>query len=148
LMVLMLGGRLIGWVSMIPNLTPILMMMGLTGWFHVRLDLFSMTMGSIAIGLVVDDTIHFMNAFRGYYAKTGSVSGAIRHTFHTTGRALIVTTLVISSAAFIFVFSELRAMGVFGSLIGFTLLAALAADLFFLPALLSIILKSNKVAGL
>jgi predicted RND superfamily exporter protein len=120
------------------------MMMGLIGWFHVRLDLFSMTMGSIAVGLVVDDTIHFMNAFRGYYAKTGRVTGAIRHTFHTTGRALIVTTLVISSAAFIFVFSELRVMGVFGSLIGFTLLAALAADLFFLPALLSLILGRSK----
>jgi predicted RND superfamily exporter protein len=147
LMFLMLGGRLIGWLSLIPNLTPILMMMGLIGWFHVRLDLFSLTMGSIAVGLVVDDTIHFMNAFRDYYAGTGSVTGAIRHTFHTTGRALIVTTLVISSAAFVFVFSELRAMGVFGSLIGLTLLAALAADLFFLPALLSLTLGRSKNPG-
>ncbi|MCP3898258.1 MAG: Fis family transcriptional regulator, partial [Desulfobacteraceae bacterium] len=66
LMILLIGNTKIGLASMIPNIYPIIIMLGIMGWFDFPMDLFTMLVGSIAIGLAVDDTIHFMHNFRRY----------------------------------------------------------------------------------
>jgi len=77
LMILLIGRVRIGMLSMIPNITPILITIGGMGWFDMPMDLFNMTVGSIAIGLAVDDTIHFMHNFRRYYDETGDPKKAV-----------------------------------------------------------------------
>lgn len=68
MMVLFIGELRLGLVSMVPNLLPIVLTMGLMPVFGMPLDMFTMLIGSIAIGLAVDDTIHFMHNFRRYIA--------------------------------------------------------------------------------
>jgi predicted RND superfamily exporter protein len=145
LMVLLIGHVRIGMLSMIPNLAPILLMLGIIGAFGFPMDMFTMMVASIAIGLAVDDTIHFMHNFRRYYEATGDPRLAVFNTLHTTGRAMLVTTIVLSLGFFIYMFSTLNNIIRFGFLTGVTLIAALLADYFLAPALMVLVNKPMTV---
>ena len=139
LMMVLIGKIRIGLLSMIPNLTPILLMLGVIGASPVSMDLFTMMVASIAIGLAVDDTIHFMHNFRRYYEQTGDPKLAVYKTLNTTGRAMLVTTVVLSIGFFIFVFADMNNLFNFGLLTSFTILMALLADYLVAPALMVLV---------
>jgi hydrophobe/amphiphile efflux-3 (HAE3) family protein len=139
LMMMLIGKVRIGLLSMIPNLTPILLMLGIIGATPISMDLFTMMVASIAIGLAVDDTIHFMHNFRRYYEQTGDPKLAVYQTLHTTGRAMLVTTIVLSTGFFIFVFADMKNLLNFGVLTSFTILMALLADYLVAPALMVLV---------
>ena len=63
LMMLLIGSLRGGLASMLPNLGPIILVLGFVGWGGLHFDLFTLLIGSIAIGLAVDDTIHFMHNY-------------------------------------------------------------------------------------
>jgi len=88
MMMLILGSVRVGLLSMIPNLTPIILGLLLMYIANIPLDMFTLLIGSIAIGLAVDDTIHFMHNFRRYYLESGDAAKAIENTFFTTGKAM------------------------------------------------------------
>jgi len=136
MMILLIGNVRLGLLSMIPNLAPIVVTLGLMGLFDLPLDLFTMLIGSIAIGLAVDDTIHFMHNYRRYYRKYGDLERAIKATLHTSGRAMLVTTIVLSSGFFLYIFSSLNNLFNFGILTGLTIILALISLFFLAPALL------------
>ncbi|KAF0117334.1 MAG: patched family protein, partial [Rhodospirillaceae bacterium] len=96
MMIVLMGSVRIGLVSMIPNFSPIVLTLGVMGWFGLPLDLFTMLIGSIAIGLAVDDTVHFLHNYRRYHYDTGDGAQAVRLTFLSTGRAMLATTVVLS----------------------------------------------------
>jgi predicted RND superfamily exporter protein len=146
MMILLIGNLRIGLVAMIPNLTPIILTLGLIGWFGLPLDLFTILIGSIAIGLAVDDTIHFMHNYRRYHHDTGDVDKAVRQTLLTTGRAMLVTTVVLSIGFFLYMFSNLNNLKSFGLLTGFTIIMALLADFFLAPALMKELHKGRLVS--
>ena len=137
MMILLLGNVRLGLVSMIPNVTPIILTVGLMGWLGLPMDLFTILIGSIAIGLAVDDTIHFMHNFRRYHLRTRDVAEAVRLTLTSTGRAMLVTTAVLSTGFFLYMFSSLSNLFNFGLLTGFTIVMALLADFFLAPALMA-----------
>ena len=143
MMILFIGNVRIGLLSMIPNLTPIVIALGLMGWLGLKLDLFTMLIGSIAIGLAVDDTIHFMHNYRRYHHDTHSVRRAVRETLLSTGRAMFVTTVVLSLGFFIFTQSTMSNLVNFGWLTGLTIILALIADFFLAPALMSVLHKAH-----
>jgi len=145
LMILLIGRIRIGLLSMIPNLTPILLMLGVIGFFNLPMDLFTMMVASIAIGLAVDDTIHFMHNFRRYYEQSGDPVAAVHQTLQTAGRAMLVTTIVLSIGFFIFAFATMSNLRNFGLLTGFTIATALAADYLLAPALM-VLVNKPKVA--
>jgi len=89
MMMLILGSVRIGLLSMIPNLVPIILGLLIMYVAHIPLDMFTLLIGSIAIGLAVDDTIHFMHNYRRYYIETGDSTKAIEQTFFTTGKAMV-----------------------------------------------------------
>ncbi|MCI5223222.1 MAG: hypothetical protein D3924_11240, partial [Candidatus Electrothrix sp. AR4] len=132
-----------GMLSMIPNLFPIFLTLGIMGWFQVPMDLFTMLVGSISIGLAVDDTIHFMHNFRRYFEKTGDAVEAVMHTLHTAGRAMLITSCVLSIGFFIFMFASMNNLFNFGWLTGFTIITALLSDYFIAPALMVLVNKSD-----
>ena len=146
LMILLIGRVRIGMLSMIPNLVPILLTLGLMGAFSIPMDLFTMMVGSIAIGLAVDDTIHFMHNFRRYYEQSGDPAAAVHETLHTTGRAMLVTSIVLSAGFFIFTFATMKNLFNFGLLTSFTILMALAADYFIAPALMVVVNEKKEPA--
>jgi predicted RND superfamily exporter protein len=144
LMVLLIGRVRIGLLSMVPNLAPIILMLGVIGATPVSMDLFTMLVASIAIGLAVDDTIHFMHNFRRYYEQTGDPKIAVHKTLQTTGRAMLVTTIVLSIGFFVFTFASMRNLFNFGILTAFTIVMALVADYFLAPALMVLVNPTKK----
>jgi hydrophobe/amphiphile efflux-3 (HAE3) family protein len=143
LMIILIGRFRIGLLSMIPNLAPILLMLGIIGATPFKMDLFTMMVASIAIGLAVDDTIHFMHNFRRYYEQSGDPKQAVYETLHTTGRAMLVTTIVLSIGFFIFIFASMNNLFAFGVLTAFTILMALAADYLVAPALMVLVNRTH-----
>ncbi len=144
LMIFLLGRPGIGILSMIPNLTPIIITLGFMGYAGIPVDLFTMLIGCIALGLAVDDTIHFMHSFKNSYDKTSDAQKAVFETLHGTGRAMLITTCVLSIGFFIFMFASLNNLFNFGMLTGATIILALLADFFIAPALMMIISRSNQ----
>jgi hypothetical protein len=136
LMVLMIGSLRAGLVSMVPNLMPILVTLGLMGALDIPIDTATMMVGSIALGLAVDDTIHFIHTFQRHSRKTGDAVLAIRRTLETTGRALLFTSIVLSVGFFMFMLGELSSVFAFGLLAGTAIGVAFVADIVVTPALL------------
>lgn len=143
-MVLMLGKLRMGLLSMIPNLFPIIMILGLMGWFKIPLDFGTILIGSITLGLVVDDTIHFLHNFGRYYDEYGDPKVATLRTLYTVGRAMLVTSLVLAGGFLCDLFSELILNKYSGFLIASTILVALITDYFLTPAILSLVYKNKK----
>jgi len=108
MMILLIGNLRLGIIAMIPNLEPILIVMGIMGWFAIPLDMFTMMVASVAIGLAVDDTVHFIYNFKRYYTQSGDVRDAVGHTLHTAGRAMLTTSIVLSIGFFIFMFASMN----------------------------------------
>ncbi len=143
MMILLIGSLRIGLISMLPNLAPIIVIMGVMGLFGLPLDMFTMLIGSIAIGMVVDDTVHFMHNFRRYYHDTSDVTEAVRQTLHTAGRAMLVTSVVLSIGFFVLMLASMNNVFYFGMLTGITILLALLADFLLAPALMAIVIKPH-----
>jgi hypothetical protein len=139
LMMLLIGSARLGLVAMLPNLAPILCALGVMGWFGLQLDVFTLLIGSIALGLAVDDTIHFMHNYRRYLAEGNDSREAIQRTLATAGRAMLVTTLVLSSGFLIFTLSSMNNIFNFGMLTAFAIAVALLADFLLAPALMQVI---------
>ena len=148
MMIAMLGQIKLGLISMIPNLLPILFAIGIMGYFSMPLDMFTMLIGSIAIGLVVDDTIHFMHNFQRYYHQYGDVDKAVEETLLSTGRAIMVTSIVLCFGFFIFMAASMNNVFRFGFITGLTIIFALLADLFLAPALMKLIYGNKKTANI
>ncbi len=144
MMVLLIGNLKLGLISMIPNLGPIITVLGLMGWLSIRLDMFTMLIASIVIGLAVDDTIHFMHNFKRYYSETNDVSSAVRSTLSTAGRAMLTTSVVLSIGFYIFMFASMNNLFYFGLLAGSAVLLALAADLLLAPALMAAVVGTSE----
>jgi predicted RND superfamily exporter protein len=144
MMVIFAGSLKIGLLSMGANLLPIFMVMGIMGASGIHLDMSTIMIGSIAIGIVVDDTVHFLYNFNKYYQKTGIVADAVAETMLGTGRALLMTSIILSSGFFILLVSSLSLLKLFGILTGVTIVLALLADFLLVPALLRLAIKDHQ----
>jgi predicted RND superfamily exporter protein len=147
LMFLLLGNLRGGTAAMVPNLAPIVVTLGFMGWAGIPLDLFTLLIGSIAIGLAVDDTIHFMHHFRIRYDIHYDARLAVRETLQTTGRALLTTSIVLSLAFFTYLFASLTNLALFGLLTGFTIVTAFVADIGVAPALMELATRNLPRPG-
>jgi len=103
-----------------------------------------MMVGAMIIGLAVDDTIHFMHKFQRYYEASGDFEASIHETLRTTGSALLVTTLVITSGFLMFTLAGMANSRAFGYAASFACVIAFLADLLICPALLSLLLRSPR----
>jgi predicted RND superfamily exporter protein len=145
MMMLILGSVRIGLLSMIPNLTPIILGLLIMSVANIPLDMFTLLIGSIAIGLAVDDTIHFMHNFRRYYLESGDSSKAIEQTFYTTGKAMVITTIVLSLGFYAYMMANMISVQNFGLLTGSVIVLALLADLLLAPALMIVAAKRGWI---
>jgi predicted RND superfamily exporter protein len=145
LMILVLASLRAGLISMIPNLMPILLTLGLMGWLDLPLDFSTMMIGAIILGVAVDDTIHFMHGFRGYLGASADPEQAVRRTLETTGRALLFTSIVLFAGMLIYVFATMGNLVNFGLLSAFAVASAFLADVVLAPALLVLIPSAHTV---
>ncbi len=144
LMMMLLARVRLGLLSMIPNLMPIILTLAVMGTFGFPLDGFTLLIGSIALGLAVDDTIHFMHGFNRYYAQTGDPVAAVRSTLATSGQAMLVTTLVLCSGFLTFTLGYMDSTFNFGFLTALALLMAFVGDVLLAPALMVLVTRSRS----
>jgi predicted RND superfamily exporter protein len=138
LMIVWMKSVRIGIWSMLPNFLPILALGGYLGLFYDEVDSDTITIAMIAIGIGVDDTIHFLMRLRFESVRSGSAVAALQRTFHFSGRAIIITTVILVAGFAPFALSDYYSVGIMGTLLPFTLIVALLADLLFVPALVKI----------
>jgi len=147
LMVLLIGNLRRGLLSMIPNLLPIWLTLGLMGLLGIPLDNSTLLVGCVLIGLAVDDTIHFMHKFQRYFAASGDARRAVRETLETTGAALLFTTLVLTSGFAVMTLGYMKLSKEFGLLATFAAAAAFVADLLVAPALMALATRAEAPAA-
>ncbi|MFQ5714092.1 MAG: RND family transporter [Candidatus Scalinduaceae bacterium] len=131
---LLLKSLRIGMISMIPNLTPIAVTLGVMGYLDIRLDVATIMIASVAIGISVDDSIHFLYRFKKEYQENKNYCVSIQRTLSGVGRALVFTTVVATCGFLIFCLSSFKPIQYFGLLTGVTMASALLADIFLLPS--------------
>jgi len=143
LMIFLLADFRLGLWSMIPNFLPILTGLGVMGMLDLPLDAMSILVGSIAIGLAVDDTVHFMHNFLRNQHIHQDVQVAVEKTLTSTGRAMLLTTIVLSAGFFIFIISSMNNLISFGLITGLTIIIALFGDILLAPAMMALIYKKR-----
>lgn len=126
-----------GMVSMIPNVFPVILVFGLMGHMGAALDIGSMMTASVAMGVAVDDTIHFLTWFRKGLNDGMDRQGALRLSYQRCAAAMTQTTLIGGLGLSVFALSSFTPTQRFGVLMLTLLAAALLGDLIFLPAILS-----------
>lgn len=144
LMILLIGSVRLGLLSLIPNLAPIIIGMAVMAGLGIHFDMFTMMIGTISISIAVDDTIHFMHGFRRRYRASGDATEAVRDTLLTTGRALLVTSLVLCSGFAVQIFGDMQSTRNVGMIITVTIVAALLADIVLAPALVILATRRAK----
>ena len=126
-----------GMISMLPNIFPVVLIFGAMGHLGVLVDIGSMMTASVAMGVAVDDTIHFLSWFRKGLAEGRSRASAIRLAYKHVAMAMTQTTLIGGLGLSVFALSTFTPTQGFGIMMLTLLVAALVGDLVFLPALLA-----------
>ena len=136
MMCLLMGSVRLGLLSMVPNLLPVIVTMGIMGWAGIRLDTATIMITSVALGIAVDDTIHFLARFKRVMALSGDYEEATRQTLTGVGRAIVFTSFILFCGFISLTLGHFKPTIYFGFLTSITMVAALIGDLFLLPVLL------------
>ena len=132
-------------IAMIPNILPLVMLGAMLGFAGVELKVSTALVFTISFGIAVDDTIHFMSKLKLELNKGKSLLFALRRTFLSTGRAIVLTTLILAAGFLMLICSDFLGTFYIGLLISCTLVFALIADMFFLPVLLIYFYSPKKL---
>jgi uncharacterized protein len=128
----------LAFISIIPNLFSATFVLGIMGIFNIPLDIMTITIAAIAIGIGVDDTIHYVDRFKKEFPKDKNYWNTITRCHGSIGKALYYTTLTITLGFSILVLSNFVPTIYFGILTGLAMVVALVANLTLLPLLLGI----------
>lgn len=126
-----------GMISMIPNVFPVVLIFGAMGLLAIKVDIGSMMTASVAMGVAVDDTIHYLNWYRQGLNMGLTRKSAIRMAYDRVATAMTQTTLIGGFGLSAFAFSTFTPTQRFGVLMLILLVAALIGDLILLPAILA-----------
>ncbi len=137
ILVVVLRSFKLGIISTIPNMVPMIMTFGIWGWAVGEVGLAVSVVAPVALGIIVDDTVHFLSKYRRARLELGKSSEeAVRYSFHTVGTALFLTSVILVCGFLVLTFSGFRMNAQLGFMTTISILCALAADFLFLPALL------------
>ncbi len=135
----------LGLISTVPNLVPMIMTFGIWGWFVGEIGLAVSVVAPVALGIIVDDTVHFLSKFRRARMELGkSTEEAVRYSFHTVGTALLLTSVILVCGFLVLTYSGFRMNVQLGFMTTISILCALLADFLFLPALLMKLDRTTK----
>lgn len=125
-----------GLISLIPNMIPSFLILGILGWLNIPLDFHTMMLAPIAVGIAVDDTIHFVSVYRTEVLKDGDIRRALMDTVKECGQSVIFASMILGFGFGIMAVATtpgLASLGKFGFL---TILSGLVCELFLTPALI------------
>ncbi len=124
-------------IAIIPNLLAAGLVLGLMGWLAIPLDIMTITIAAITVGIAVDDTIHYIHRYHVEWRHDQDYRAALYRAHASIGRAMYYTTFTITVGFVILALSNFVPTVYFGLLTGFAMITALACDLLVLPALLA-----------
>lgn len=122
-------------ITLIPNVIPLIMIGGVMGLMGIDLKVSTSIIFTIAFGIAVDDTIHYVSKLKMELDKGRSLIYALKRASISTGKAIVLTSLILISGFFALVFSDFSSTYYIGLLVSLTLVFAVISDLFLLPVL-------------
>jgi predicted RND superfamily exporter protein len=131
-------------IAIIPNTIPATFVLGSMGWFSIPLDMMTITIAAIAIGISVDDTIHYVHRFQKEFQEDNNYLATMYRSHASIGRAMLYTTVIITAGFSVLSLSNFVPTVYFGLFTGFAMVAALVADLTVLPKLLIMLRPLDK----
>ena len=123
-------------IAMVANLMPISVLFGFMGWGGIPLDMMTITIAAISVGIAVDNTIHYLYRYKIEFAKDGDYVEAMHRSHESIGYAMIYTSAAIMLGFMVLVLSAFIPTIYFGLLTVLTMLMATVADLLLLPKLI------------
>jgi predicted RND superfamily exporter protein len=117
------------------NLLPLLVIFGAMGIAGIRLDAATVTIATVVLGLIVDDTVHFLHCLRAELGRHDDPAAALRATVGSAGHAVLITALVMTLGFSVFALSEIKSLVHFGLLIALAMATSVLTDLVLIPAL-------------
>ena len=125
-------------IAIIPNMIAASMMLGLMGLAGIPLDIMTITIAAVCIGIAVDDTIHYVHRYKKEFLKDYDYWKTIKRCHSSIGRAMYFTTVTITLGFSILALSNFIPIIYFGLLTGFAIMVALLANLTLLPVLIAL----------
>ena len=125
-----------GFIAMIPNVAPIVIIGGVMGYAGVNLDMITAMIMPMILGIAVDDTIHFTNHIKYHYELTGDYRSAVLNSYREIGKTMIMTTVILCAMFAIFLTSSMKVLTNIGWLSILGMGSALIADYTLTPVLL------------
>ncbi|MGL1886668.1 MAG: MMPL family transporter [Reichenbachiella sp.] len=132
-------------IAIIPNVLPVIVVLGIIGYFNIPIDIYLLPIGTIILSISVDDTLHMFIHFQKQYTTYGNVKKAVIHSIDDVGLGLFYTSVIVISGFGIFMISEFNNLFIFGLLISVGSLTAFIADVLLAPALLICFVKDRPV---
>lgn len=131
-------------IAIIPNLLPIIIIGGIMGFTGIEMKSATSIIFSIAFGIATDDTIHFLARLKLEIAQGKSVMYCVKRSFLSTGKAVVVTSLILCGGFLSLIGSGFESTYYFGLLVSITLLVAVVTDLLLFPLLVIWLIKDTK----
>jgi predicted RND superfamily exporter protein len=126
----------VAFIALVANIVPISLIFGIMGWVGIPLDVMTITIAAISIGIGVDDTIHYIHRYKEEYDKTGDYLQAMLNSHKSVGYAMLFTSLIIMIGFSVLIFSNLIPTIYFGFLTVIIMFALLCAAILLLPRML------------
>ncbi|MFC1605107.1 RND family transporter [Planctomycetota bacterium] len=123
-------------IAMVPNVLPIALVLGIMGWLNIPLDMMTITIAAISLGIAVDDTIHYIHRFKNEFMTDRKYLPTMHRCHGSIGHAMYYTSVTIIIGFSILVLSNFMPSVYFGLLTGLAMLVALVAALTLLPQML------------
>jgi predicted RND superfamily exporter protein len=136
ILILALGSWKLGILSIIPNAFPAAIMLGIWGLLVGEVNLAVAVVFGVTLGIVVDDTVHFMAKYLRGYEESGDIHKAIHYAFEHVGAALLTTTVVLTLGFGMLTLSDFNVNAILGTMVSMTILIALIFDFLFLPSMM------------
>ncbi len=123
-------------LSIVPNVVPLAIIGGLMGFLGTNINMSTSIIFTIAFGIAVDDTIHFLSKYKVESSKGKSLLYSLKRTYLSTGKAIVLTTLILCGGFISLIFSDFKSTFLIGTYVGLILFLAVITDLLLLPILL------------
>ncbi|MFN1532107.1 efflux RND transporter permease subunit [Vibrio jasicida] len=136
LLIFALRSLKLGLISLVPNIAPAVIGFGLWALISGEINLGLSVVVTLTLGIVVDDAVHFLSKYQRARKEGQTAEQAVRYAFHTVGRALWITTVVLVAGFSVLAMSSFRLNADMGQLSAIVIFIALVVDFLFLPTLL------------
>ncbi len=136
LMVAVFGSLKVGLIAMVPNITPAIAVGGLMGWIGIPLEIMTITIMPMLLGLAVDDTIHLITHAKLSFERHRDYARSVTHTFRAIGIPLLFTSVILTANFSVYLSSPARVYIFLGILTGTGIMTALLTDYLVTPILI------------